>query len=1327
MENNQNGESQSTEEPQDKLTFEKLTPTHLPDKEMKGYTEALDFVFEERDLLNIAITGPYASGKSSVIKTYEENRKKTDEPFNGIHISLSYFSPILESKIKGKKKDDELAFEDELMLERKIINQLIHQIDPTKIPATDFKVKSESKARFRIMWSIIISLVILFVIYKNETWFTTILNEHLLFTLTTLGIFIAIVTFMIIKLQSGNNLIGKLKIFENEIDISSSECDVSYFDKYLNEIIYILDKSKLNYIVFEDIDRYDDNLILNKLRELNYTYNKKQANNQPKPIKFIYLIKDEIFESKERTKFFDYILPIVPVMDNSNSLGKIQEIFEDRKISGDFSETFLNTLSLYLDDIRLIKNICNEYIIYKNKLANDANWFKYEKLLAIVVYKNIFPADFSLTRLGLGQGVVHRIIKSLYDQKNKIYNDRCKSIDDEIKEQKSEIELLDSCFLQNLDELDALYICLTNNSHPYDNISTINGTPVRNKNNVEIVNLLKKNKYQAKNFNNYDVNNIEQKFEFLDTIPEYLKRKQILTLSQKKTQQALREKIKVLEKEKIQTKRPKNIVEIIAHLENNGTNLDILLEKHIENEKEKTQSKAHDGKISTSKEESPAERYKKEYSKLSSSCYFPLLKYFIREGYIDEHYSDYMTFFNSKGLSHNDVQYLRNIKERVDNAWELELRKPALVLQTLNADGSARFKESSVLNYSLLDHMLGANKTTDLSLFISLLKSQHKVEFIDAYLARYYAFLVNEDDRYTRRNLYVFIGKLNEQFPEIWHYIDIFDKKLYIYLSLIHCKQALIDGMNQDRRLKTFIDLTKDFLLINDEWHTIFNLLDKKQYNLNIIIEYFVKLNIKFLNIEDATPQLLELVEESNTYQLNHFNAKYILENKYHLNDFASHTIQTILTLGDDAPIKLYFEDNLEESVLSLTESDVTNIDDNEETVLFILNHDEISSSAKMAYIDKLATTISELDKITDKNIWDKLLEKQKIQYSAENIVYYFLHYELAENDEEDDSKNENRVINEQLAKFINQNDKNISSKEANLSNLVTDDNNKNIFFERVVINTDIENTKYSMLIAWFNGLTYADFDIKNLVKEKMSILIQHKAIRLLNGPDLNFLRKNYPDNILELIVNNFSDYIEMLKNDMSLVDHEEIINLLSKDLTLEHKLVLIGLTSKPISINNTNYSTEIKKHILDTNFDVNDLAYITSDQFYNSTINEIRGKIKGLCIEYQTQILDLEQISYRLLIELFDTKDFPLDKKYTLLSHQLRHFNEKQVHFAFKKIELDSTNQSFFSHLFIGKRSSFENTDLNKKIMEALNNKWEFTFKVEENQINAKGKKLIK
>ena len=57
-----------------KHKFNSLTPEVLPENKAV-YTEALDFAFSNNDIKNIAITGIYGAGKSSVWKTYEEKEK----------------------------------------------------------------------------------------------------------------------------------------------------------------------------------------------------------------------------------------------------------------------------------------------------------------------------------------------------------------------------------------------------------------------------------------------------------------------------------------------------------------------------------------------------------------------------------------------------------------------------------------------------------------------------------------------------------------------------------------------------------------------------------------------------------------------------------------------------------------------------------------------------------------------------------------------------------------------------------------------------------------------------------------------------------------------------------------------------------------------------------------------------------------------------------------------------------------------------------------------------------------------------------------------------
>ncbi len=54
-----------------KNEFQTLTPIVDPDKEgYQPYFKALDYALSRDDVKNIAITGPYGAGKSSVILSY---------------------------------------------------------------------------------------------------------------------------------------------------------------------------------------------------------------------------------------------------------------------------------------------------------------------------------------------------------------------------------------------------------------------------------------------------------------------------------------------------------------------------------------------------------------------------------------------------------------------------------------------------------------------------------------------------------------------------------------------------------------------------------------------------------------------------------------------------------------------------------------------------------------------------------------------------------------------------------------------------------------------------------------------------------------------------------------------------------------------------------------------------------------------------------------------------------------------------------------------------------------------------------------------------------
>lgn len=111
------------------LRFQKLTPTSNVD--LNVYEEGFEFIFSNDDIRNIAVSGPYSSGKSSLLESYK--KKYPQKTF--IHISLAHFT-------NENKDNEEKEIEDsETVIEGKILNQLIQQIPIENIPQSNFRIK----------------------------------------------------------------------------------------------------------------------------------------------------------------------------------------------------------------------------------------------------------------------------------------------------------------------------------------------------------------------------------------------------------------------------------------------------------------------------------------------------------------------------------------------------------------------------------------------------------------------------------------------------------------------------------------------------------------------------------------------------------------------------------------------------------------------------------------------------------------------------------------------------------------------------------------------------------------------------------------------------------------------------------------------------------------------------------------------------------------------------------------------------------------------------------------------------------------------------------
>ncbi|EME7147377.1 hypothetical protein P0053_002618, partial [Enterococcus faecium] len=202
------------------------------------------------------------------------------------------------------------------------------------------------------------------------------------------------------------------------VSIEEDKNNFSYFNKYIDEILYYFETNKFDVVVIEDVDRFKSIRVFEHLKELNLLLNNsKQISRE---ITFIYAVKEDIFsnskedieehESEIRTKFFELIIPIIPVVDTFNSREYLVPMMKEKSVTnldGNF-ENFLKDISLYISDLRLLTNIVNEFFTYLDIHGSLSRSMNKEALFSIIALKNLVPSAF--TELQKSQGFIYEII-----------------------------------------------------------------------------------------------------------------------------------------------------------------------------------------------------------------------------------------------------------------------------------------------------------------------------------------------------------------------------------------------------------------------------------------------------------------------------------------------------------------------------------------------------------------------------------------------------------------------------------------------------------------------------------------------------------------------------------------------------------------------------------------------------------------------------------------------------------------------------------------------------------------------------------------------------
>lgn len=1220
--------------------FQKLTPNQNVD--LKVYKEALDFAFNDPDIKNIAISGSYSAGKSSIIETYEKKHLKK----KFLHISLAHFEDMNNSN------DSEPMSES--VLEGKILNQLIHQIEVENIPQTNFKVKQDISSKIIGLHTVQILIFILSSLYLTSynTWEQFIIEfkngiiKQLLlyttnkeFTLLVGGIWVgtlALFIYYVVNMQKNKKLFRKLSVQGNEIEIFEDN-EESYFDKYLNEVLYLFKNSGADAIVFEDMDRYNMNQIFEKLREINTLINSSIT----KPIKFLYLLRDDIFISKDRTKFFDFIIPIVPVIDGSNSYDQFIEHFRQGNIFELFDEKFLQEVALYVDDMRILKNIYNEFLIYHSRIQSTE--LNNNKLLAIIIYKNIFPRDFS--NLQLGRGYVH----TLFASKELFIKEEISKIQREIDHICELNRRLEVEGLVSIDELDATYLIfdqknLRVNSKKEGDFKTRAEFIRALKDNPDNIQYSYNSRYGAE-WSSFDFASCLSK---LNSNQEYVKRKEVVSQNY----------IGRIRENKIQIEKLRD------------------LQSQIKNRQLRKIITRENVKQIFSIEYIDEVGKKDSFNEIKVSPYFDLIKYLIRNGFIDETYQDYMTYFYENSLSRVDKIFLRSITDQIAKDYTYNLKDPRLILDRLRL---IDFDNEEVLNFDLLVYLLqhSGEYTKQLYRFLDQLREKKLTQFISQFLS-------------NGQQVEVFTKYFNIRWSSACEWIiteELFDekqKKEYIINTLCYSGEDKIIEIGSYNLVREYIN-------------TCDSLLDVEGPDIRGIIKGLNLMMIKFqsINYDICNKGLFRAVYENDLYQLNYSLIALMLEYIYEIKDYEAYNTKnyTLVMSMPEEPLAKYVQENINEYINIIVESCNQGINDEEDIALSIINNESIENSSKQRYVELLTTPIHNLIDIEDKEIWDQVLEQRLVINKEKSVLDYFSY-----------SK---KGMNEVLVGYIN----GIEGNRLDFNNKsllgVYDEQEIEGFFDKVVQCNQLLDNQYEVITESL-GLKYIQFEFTGIEPNKISILIRKQIIEM-NAENLIFIRTEYSEALMEYILQDMEQYVDVVSNE-EIFDMDEVLQILDKPVEESYKIALIEYTNEAIAITNKQYESRIMKHIIENKLILEEIPYLIG--IYIQMDQIVRDAIVDMCIKYIELIIEekYHQIDSALLLQILSSKEVDIDQKKQVLANCLKNIGKGTV-----KNYLEIMGLEDYRGLFEGKKPKIIINTTNESLLSKFKvNGWIYRFEVD-------------
>ena len=1139
-----------------------LTPTILTESDIAHKSvDELTEVLKEKDCRNIAITGTYGSGKSSIIRTLQS---EVGNEYRFVNISLS----TLDKEVQD--------------IESSIVQQLLYKTDSSKSGEYRYTKPSVLTTKRLIYWICHIVILIIaicvafepqwlrieglysiygFLGYKLGYWINVIAD---IFSFVYIIYFIVILLCKVIK-HFHCYTIKRLDIYNTSIEFSE---EASIFNKHLNEIECFFRATKTNVVVFEDLDRIENpqSLFL-KLRELNAILNDSTEIKREHTIRFIYAIRDDVFIEEQRTKYFDYIVSAIPVVNANNSadylISQYGEI-EGRTSMYRITNQQWQELGSYIHGMRELHNVVNEFLQYKVQVGES---LEEHKLFAITIYKNKYPQDYSL--LHSKSGILYYAIsakKEFSDKATKTMVEKYYSLKDRIDGLRAQRNAIRNHYIQYL-----------KNSHNIERL-IINGKEYALDKIRDIDELFRA--FMENSVDKYVTGTSSKAYDLvfaeidseLNNGNGYIERLREL---ESEIPQTIAEQSKL--EHQIISLANSSLANIISSIKDGEEALNII--------KEQYRGCHHLGKDT------------KLSAEAIDQC--KMILFLLRNGYVDENYPQYISYFYPGSLTDNDNKYLQSITLGIAMGYDYKLDDVVGVIDRMVTE---YYDSETALNFNIVDY-LSAN--SDYYAFLDRMLSN--VRIMPKFMLEYDKVGANSKILFeyilTKHDWFLDIAFNNDN-------IELQDELIVLFFKYCPMQAAHKYKIYSNRLNDLYSVISNNIVLVD----------------INHLCDLLKALKLRFTRvcdgITDSAVTLYNFVLDHSLYAINIDNVKTILAEEFEL--------KTITSICHNSNKYVYENmwrhlDDIHKFIPD------TCIEEEEDAMKAFINDSRIPSDFKQDYIGKQLCVLKNLDGVNI-DVMSILFVTDHIEVSWQNIFDSYSH--------------KTNQIEGYLIEFIIRHCDALVDKTIEYTDMAVARGT----FDSLFANNALPEDVYAKLLPLFPFNFAEDEDLSELSAERMNIIIANNKLEY--GDDSFAMVK---DNFSADILANFAiENIGAFLDDSNGASNEVYNRILeSEKIDIESKVKLLDVITE---IGNDSYASKFANNIFTVYLDINftsenntelildAIKYCTSWELKIKTINRI-NQILPYNKERETKMIEALGGGYPRLNKLYGHTYFDVNK----------------------------------------------------------------------------------